>query len=634
LTVFHHTIRTLRRRALRGASFTLCALAASAACAAAGDAADDTLVVTGSREPLARHQLAADLVVIDAARIRASTADTLEDLLRLEAGVQLSRNGPPGQNAGVMIRGASSGQTLVLVDGVRVGSATLGAPEFDLLSLADIERIEVLRGPASSLYGADAIGGVVQIFTRRGKGAPRASLRLAAGEYGAAEGSASFDLKQGGFDLAVAANRERARGVSALRPNDQFGNYNPDRDGFARHGATLQAGWSPAAGTRLGLSVRDSRLNAQYDASEFLPPLYLQDASPDFRNRAHERAWALDGRAVLAPQWTVTARVARDEGERTSGAHRLDTFGTTRRQGSLQVSWQPRSDHQLTLALERLEEVARSSSYVGDAARDNDAAVLAYAGAAGPVQLQLEARHDRNSGYGNVDTGRAGLRWPLDAAWSLRALVGTSFRAPSFNDLVYPGYGVPSLAPERGRSAEVGIEWRRGASEATLGAYRQDLRDLIGYESDRSLCPPDPAYAFGCARNTARARLQGATLGAANTWGAWRLRGQFEWLDAKDRASGARLPRRAAQQQSLALGWRAGAFNAEAELLHLGARPDGGIVLGAETTLNLQAAWRFAPGWQAQVRVLNAGNADLQPARDYRDLGRQAWLVLRWEGGL
>ncbi|MFO1269545.1 MAG: TonB-dependent receptor plug domain-containing protein, partial [Rubrivivax sp.] len=127
---------------------------------AQGAQASEPLVVTGSREPLARQQVAADVVVIDAERIRNSGADSLEDLLRREAGLQLLRNGGPGQSAGISIRGGSRGQTLLLIDGVRVGSATLGTPELDTLALAGVERIEVLRGPGSSLHGADALGGV------------------------------------------------------------------------------------------------------------------------------------------------------------------------------------------------------------------------------------------------------------------------------------------------------------------------------------------------------------------------------------------------------------------------------------------------------------------------------------------
>jgi vitamin B12 transporter len=135
------------------------------------------VVVTGAREPLAPERVAGDVVVIDEETIRATLADSLGDLLRREAGVQLSRAGGPGQGTGVLLRGAGAGQTVVLVDGVRVGSATLGLAALEQLGLAQVERIEILRGPGSTLVGADAIGGVVQVFTRRGTAAPRLELQ-------------------------------------------------------------------------------------------------------------------------------------------------------------------------------------------------------------------------------------------------------------------------------------------------------------------------------------------------------------------------------------------------------------------------------------------------------------------------
>jgi vitamin B12 transporter len=224
------TDRSLKRRAnaptrpcLHGLALACTTLLSLPSLAQSGD----PIVVIGAREPLPAARVAADVVVIGTERIASSTADSVEDLLRREAGVQLSRNGGPGANASVFIRGAGSGNVLLLIDGVRVGSASLGQAEFEALSLASIERIEVLRGPASSLYGADGSGGVVQVFTRRGEGTPRASARVAAGGYGAREGSLNADAKFGDIDVAAGVSHERLEGVSSLRPNDRFGNYNP-----------------------------------------------------------------------------------------------------------------------------------------------------------------------------------------------------------------------------------------------------------------------------------------------------------------------------------------------------------------------------------------------------------------------
>ena len=159
-----------------------------------------------------------DIVVIDAETIRNTSADSLEDLIRRSTGMQLARNGGPGQSTGFFIRGASTNSTVVLVDGVRVGSATLGQAEFEALSLAQIEHIEVLRGPASSLYGADAVGGVVQIFTRRGDGPTRFSAAAEVGGYGSRHGDIGASGSAAGFDYAASLGRDSSHGVSAIAP--------------------------------------------------------------------------------------------------------------------------------------------------------------------------------------------------------------------------------------------------------------------------------------------------------------------------------------------------------------------------------------------------------------------------------
>lgn len=593
--------------------------------------AQGIVVVTGAREPLPAQRLVGDVIVIDAERIRASAGDSVEDLLRREAGLQLSRNGGPGASTGLFIRGASSASTLVLVDGVRIGAATTGQAEFEGLSLSQIERIEVLRGPASSLYGADAVGGVVQIFTRLGQGEPRVSLAGAVGQLGAREGSLAADARVGRIDLATSVSADRNQGVSALRPGDLFGNFNPDRDGYSRRGAQAQVGYSPASGHRIGLQAISSRLNAQYDGSEFLPPSFTQDSSPDFRNRLAMRSAALDHRAQWSIGLVTLLRATSQTSDLESGGRALDRFRTERSQWEAQATWNATPGQQWTVAVERLRERSTSTSFVADVARDNQAVVAAYAGRWGAVDLQVEARHDDNSIWGGVRTGRAAAAWEVASGWRLRGVAGTTFRAPSFNDLYFPGFGVASLQPERGRSLEIGLNWTGRDADAALTTYRNQVRDLIGYEPVRSFCPPSLDYDFGCARNIGRARLQGATLAAGWRAGPWSWRGTVDFLDAKDQATGARLTRRAAHQETAAIDYRGQDWSVGAEVLRVGARPEAGDVLAAYTTVDLKARWRLSPAWSLNARLLNATDRDHEPALDYRPLDRQAWLGFRYE---
>ena len=608
------------------ASFLLLSMVASAR----AQHRPEQVLVTGAREPLQRHALAADVVSIDAETIRASAADSVEDLLRREAGLQISRNGGPGKAASVFIRGANGGNTLVLVDGVRVGSATLGLPEFETISLASVDHIEVLRGPASSLYGADGSGGVVQIFTRRGSSVPQASARLALGGYGAREGSLQASHRHGALDIAVGLSHERAEGVSALRPGDQYGNYNPDRDGFSRTTAQTQLGLALAPGQRIGLTALNSRVNSQYDASEYPAPTYAQDNTPDFRNRQRSQVLALEHRADWSAAWASTLRLSGQDSDSRSGGHQIDRFRTQRQQLDAQATWRAMPGQQLTLALEVMHDQALADAFGGELSRRNQALVLAYAGTLAGASVQVDVRHDRNSAFGAVNTGRIGASWPLVAGWRVRTLAGSSFRAPSYNDLYYPGYGVATLRPESSHSLEAGMDGRLGPVDLSATVFRNRARDLINYEPNRAFCPGGAAYDYGCAANVGRARLQGANLGASLKQGAWNLRAGLDFLDAKDSATGQRLPRRAAHQQSLSLGYNGGAWGLGAELINTGARPDSGIQLPAQTLLDLKAHWQFAPQWTLEAKLHNAGNVDVVPARDYQGLGRQAWLGLRW----
>lgn len=612
----------------------LCLLVAFAGSASA-QATLQPIVVSGSREPQPLDRVTADVVVIDAERIRSSTADSVEDLLRREAGVQVSRNGGPGQSSGTFIRGSSSNSVVVLIDGVRVGSATLGQTAFEGFSVAQIDHIEVLRGPASSLYGADAVGGVVQIFTKRGEGAPSIGANAAVGSYRSYEAGLGVSGAQQGFDYAVSLARESSRGVSALAPGDQFGNYNPDRDGYQRDSARFKLGYTPVAGHRIGLSWNQSHLDSHYDGSEFLASNgFNQDATPDFRSKLKTDVVALDYRGVISPTWTTSAQLAHNNDDLLSGGTARSHYRTKRDQLTWQNAWTPGAGQQLVFAFEHLTEKAAADDYAADVKRNNNALVLGYTGQFGAHVLQADVRHDDNSVYGNNTTGRLG--WSMEIAKNLRvrALAGNTFRAPSFNELYYPGYGVSTLAAERGRSVELGLNWREAGSELGVTIYENRVRGLIAYETDPTPpnCPADPTYSFGCARNIGSAHMQGVTLSGSHRFGSLRIAATLDALDAKDSDSKQRLSRRAAHQESLSADYDMGPYSIGAAVLAVGARPDGNKQLGSYETLDLRARWRFTPQWQLEARLLNATGRDYEPTRDYQSLGRQAWVGVRFDG--
>jgi vitamin B12 transporter len=588
-----------------------------------------TVQVIGTRAPTELNRVVADVVVIDRDRIRATSADSVEDLLRREGGIQLSRNGGPGQNASILIRGSGASNTLVLIDGVRIGSATLGQTDLAAISLAQVERVEIMRGPGSSLYGADAIGGVVNIVTRRGEGAPYVHGNLAVGNHASGEGYAAVSGANAGFDYALSLSGETSDGVSAVLPGDVFGLYNPDDDGFTRYGLSLAGGYSWRQGQRIGLSYSASQLRSQFDSAQYAPPNFLPDATPDFRSRLDTQLLALEYQGVMSSEWTNLLRASYQSDKLESGADFISLYDTTRRQITAQTTWTPTAQHQLVAAIDLLTESITSSEYSAPD-RDNTGLVLGYTGRFGAQKLQADLRWDHNSVYENQTTGKLGWGTEVAPGWSVRAVAGTAFRAPTFNDLYFPNFGVVTLLPERSRSIEAGLNYQAEQTSVTATAYYNKVSDLIGYQADPSQCPP--GLNFGCAGNTSRALLQGITLQGLQQLGDFQFTLALDWLNAKDRDTDQTLPRRAANQQTFAVDYNAGPWQLGGTVLRVSSRPDAGALLPAYALLNLNARWRFERFWQIEARLQNAFDKDFQPARDYQDVGRQFWIGLRYDG--
>jgi vitamin B12 transporter len=595
-----------------------------------------TIVVTGSRSSTPQLQSTSDVLVIDEAALRDAEGRTVEDVLRSSAGLQFSRSGAPGQSTGVFMRGSASNNTVVLIDGVRVGSATLGQVAFESLSLSQIDRIEVLRGPGSSLYGADAVGGVVQIFTKKGQPGPtRWQASAYRGGYGAEDLRAAVRSGSSTFDVAVTVGRESSNGVSAVTvPGGAFGSYNPDADGFARDSVASQLGWRFANGHRLGVSATRTRVNAQYDSVDFPPPTFAPDASGDYRNRGHFQTVALNHTAQWTPTWNSELSLSDQDDITRVGLASPDRFVTQRRQWSWQHTVTVSPHTQAVAFIESMKTRAEIQSAF--APYDNERRNRAFGvvgttsfGSGQAHRLQADLRRDDNNQYGGSSTGRLGYSWAIGPGFTLRAAAGTAFRAPSFNETDYPGYGVGNIRPERARSAEAGARWQAGATELQATVYRNQVRDLIGYEADAAACPA--GYSFGCASNIGRAVLKGASLNGHGRWGAWRWQATIDFLDARDADTGARLPRRARHTEHVSLGYDAASWGAQVGVQGVGSRLDGGASLGAYELLDLTAHFRVARQWQVQAKLLNALDRRYEPVKDYGALGRQFWLGLRFD---
>jgi len=592
------------------------------------DTAHPEVIVTASRTPQAATDVLADHTLISSEEIVRSGASNLIDLLQQQRGIEVIRNGGPGTASSVLIRGADAKQSVVLVDGVRIGSSTTGTANWAALPLANIERIEIVYGPLATLYGADAIGGVVQIFTRQGDGAPRVTAALSAGSDQARNADVGVSGKAGGFSYAIAAARDQDDGFSATRPGSS--SYNADNDGYKRDSASARFAADVGAASQVGLQYLHSRLQAQYDsgASRF-DTRTIQD---------------LDNVAVFAstrftPDWRVQGQIAQANDKSVSissaAASGTSAIETRQTQFSIQSDLALGRDLLQVLLERREEDVLSGSTAALNTSRATNSIGASYSLNRGPQLATASVRHDDSTQYGGKTTGAVGYGYRFSQGLRANVSAGTSFRAPTFNELYFPGFGLASNKPEHGRNVEGGLYWNNGGnsgvSEASIVYFHNRLTDLL---VTAAVCPVAPAvYTFGCAYNVDRATLSGVTIGGRTRLMALDLRGSLDFQDPRDETTGKQLVRRAKRHARFSAEYALGAWSAGAGLTVSGRRYDdlaNRNTLGGYGLVNLFAAYQLTPGWSLQARWNNVADKQYELARNYATAGSQVFVGVRY----
>jgi vitamin B12 transporter len=582
--------------------------------------------VTATRTALAVDAVLSDIVTIDAETIRRAGNATLADLLQAHAGAEVAGNGGPGQTAGIFLRGANANHVVLLVDGVRVNSASSGTNAFENIPLAQIERIEVRRGPSSSLYGADAVGGVVQVFTTRD--APgRSELRIGAGTWRSYEASAGLARPLGPatqWSLQVGATGSRA--FSATNPANVF-SFDADRDVTRNRNLGLTVGHQFAAGHTLVARVLHSQTTTAFDSGlDF--SVDPAGAHSDDRNRQRLGALSIESRNRIAADWTSIVRLARGtDDSRITGLY-PSVFRTDQDQATWQNDFANTLGGQLALGAEWRREHAASDTPFAVDRRSLRSMFASHAAEWGPHLLQASARRDDNSQFGGRTTGNLAYGLRLGPAWRVSAAAGTAFKAPSFNDLYYVSpffMGNPNLRPERSRSAEVAARYDDGALRAGLTVFRSRIDDLIAIDAS-----------FTTVDNVARARIRGSTLNAAYRAGPWEARAEWTHQNAVNADTGTQLVRRARDHGSAGIAWFEGRWRAGLDVVASGARFDAASNdpasrMAGYGIVNLHAAVQLRPEWTFRARLANAGDKLYEQVRGYNTPGRNVFVALAYE---
>ena len=580
----------------------------------------DTVVVTANRMPQRAHDVIADTTVIRAEEIARSGAGSVADILQRQRGVEITRNGSAGASTSVFLRGSNANQVVVLLDGVRIGSSTSGTAAWNAVPLSAIERIEIVYGPLTTLYGADAIGGVIQIFTRKGEGAPLVSASLGAGSNTTRAADATVAGSANRLRYAFTAGYEDSDGFSSTRPGAS--GYNPDEDGYRRRNANGQLSYTVAPGVEVGAQFLHSGLWAQYDSGS---------AAYDVHNEQDLNTAAVFASAQFGANWRSIVQYARSDDKlgsftnaTASGASQIDT-----RQDEL--TWQNTialgPDTLQLLYGHRKEDVESSSTPAMSRARITNAYAAAYSLKRGSHLVDISARHDRSSVYGSRNTGAAGYGYDFGNGLRATASIGSSFRAPTFNELYYPNYGLPTNKPEKGRNREAGLRYDAGQLQFDATYYRNRLTDMI---VSATPCPGRPG---SCAYNVNEAQLEGVTVAAQTRIAMVNLRGSLDWQDPRDETTGKQLARRAKRHSKFAADSSFGVVKAGAELVLSEERFDDAANnrrLGGYGLLNLYTTWQVTPDVSLLLRLNNVADKQYELARNYGTGGRTWFAALRY----
>jgi len=627
LASFFCTARCARRSSFLSTRVVACAIAAVTSGATiaqpsspSAPATLEPVVVTAARSPQPIADLLADLTVINAAEIQRSGAQSLPQLLHRQPGVEVTINGGPGATSGVFLRGANAGQTLVLVDGLRIGSSSVGATALEAIPLDQIERIEILRGPASSLYGADAIGGVIQVFTKQADG--NAFIPNATAGYGTYETrnvSGGLRGSIGPLRFSVQAGGTRSKGYNAIVNPDNF-SFNNDPDGYATQNAGLNAVLPWAAGQEVAVRYFRNRFNNQYDGG----------AGFDDRTITTLEAWSVVSRNKLARDWSSVFTLGSGSDDSVSQTGYGDyPYKTTQRQ----FTWQ--NDFTLPLGTlgvileRRLEELASNDPFAVTE-RDTNSVTGVYQLRHEAIAVQANLRHDRSNQYGGETTGGITFGYKFSPAWRFTAGYSTGFKAPSFNDLYYPGFSNPNLQPETSRNAEVGAYWTASAGEwrweARAIGYHNQVDQLIVFQCDAD---------FNCAPfNVDRATLEGVTLGLDLGWRDTRIKASADLQNPENDRTGNLLPRRAKQHGAVQALQQWGPVQLGFEFVASSMRYDNvanTVRMGGYGIVNLTAEWAVAKGWSLFARGNNVFDKDYQLAADYSTGGATVFAGVRWQ---
>lgn len=604
-----------------------------------------TIVVTPARmaEPLG--QTLGDNSVINREELDNYPNGTLADALERQHSIESVNYGGPQTVSTINIRGTNSNQSLVLIDGLRINNATNVLPAINAIPLNSIERVEIVRGASSSLYGADAIGGVINIITRGEKDRPfSAYANAGVGSYASTQYDAGFSGAKDGWVYSLYGGYGQSAGYNSSTRNNYY--YNADKDSYYRSnaGGTLGYTWKP--GQTLTFQTFQSRVNGGYDMGE-----------PYFNDRGVQELSTnmLTSRNVINDLWTSTLSVGQAYDSYTTQNAGADLapgnpFDGKQHYSTRQTQYMWQNDLKFSpkqifsLAYERLDQSVDANlsdsnypipNFVNyqETSRFTNSLMGIYRGTWGAQSIQASVRDDNNSQYGNFLTGSITYGLALTPQWKASVGANTGFRAPNFNELYWPltpyFVGNPLLQPEKSRNVEAGLKYTTDRSQFGVVVYRNEITNMI---LNQPILAFDP-YSPYTPTNVGHALIQGVSFtGSQRIASSTRIRGSLDLIDPRNQDTGALLPQRAQQVLKLGMDQSVGELRMTAEWLLTGERADSmsGQTMGGYGLLNFVASYPLTSSADIQVRWNNVLGKTYTLVEGYNNPGSNVFVNVAW----
>ncbi|TMS56908.1 TonB-dependent receptor [Imbroritus primus] len=575
------------------------------------------VVVTASRSAQRLQDALPHTTVISQEEIVRSQALDLRTLLKREAGVELTQSGGLGASTSVFMRGANSNQTLILVDGVRISSATSGNANLADLLADQIDRIEIVRGNVSALYGSDAIGGVIQIFTKSGEGRkPAPSAQVSYGTHDTRRASANYGGQVGDTAFNVGVSHLRTDGFSAINQR-QVPNVNPNDNGYENTSVSASLKHTFTPDWEAGVRLFQTWSELSYDSAFGRP-------TDEYESRNQVRTLSAFVNGKLTDQWKTRVVLAQgnDRNRNTRNGVHDGTFNTRTRQLTWQNDYTFLPGQMLQFGTELLRQSIDTSAYTADNRRVNSV-FGGYQGTFGAHQIQLNARRDKYSDFGGANSYFAGYGYAINDTFKLIANASNAFRAPTFNELFYPGFGNPDLRAERARSIEAGVQATGVLGILRVTAFRTRYQDLI-------INAVGPGGLFA-PYNVGRAQVRGIETSYRGSVAGFDIQAGVTLQDPENRDTGAQLVRRAKRFGNLGVSRTIGPLTLGADWFVTAERKENGNrTIGGYGLLGLSASYKLTPEVSVAARVDNVFDKDHQVIYPYNTPGRTAMVTLAY----